>query len=186
MREFKTQKAEIAREQLMIRRSEVQFNLRDYLTYSVVERYKQGVFIVPDYRRSFNWFVKDRSYFIESVLLGLPLPVMVWAETGPEDGRIEIVDGVQRISSLVRFFDNKFKLCKLETLTELNGFKFSDLSEYDQASLRYKPLRTAMLPFGTDQALRQTISSRLNQNRPWLSRRLLKKGPGQAGGRYLN
>ena len=64
-----------------------------------------------DYQRNFVWTDVDCSYFIESVLIGLPIPYMFFADA--EDGRTEIVDGAQRMNALVNFARGDLTLCNL-------------------------------------------------------------------------
>ena len=66
-----------------------------------------------------------QSRFIESLLVELPIPYIFLAET--KSGRYEIVDGSQRIRTLVAFLHNDLQIERLEVLKSLNGFKFSDL-----------------------------------------------------------
>ncbi len=74
---------------------------------------------VPDYQRELIWSEKNQSRFIESLLIGLPIPFIFVADVGgkddPEDeGRLEIVDGVQRIRTLARFITNDLIINDLE------------------------------------------------------------------------
>ncbi len=62
----------------------------------------------PDFQRAFVWSIEKQSRLIESCLMRLPLPVFYVAEG--VDGRIIVVDGLQRLSTFHRFLDNKFKL----------------------------------------------------------------------------
>mgnify|MGYP002249934776 CR=1 FL=1 len=59
-------------------------------------------------------------FFIESILMGLPIPFMFFADT--DDGRIEIVDGAQRTQTLVQFCQNDLELQGLQILEKSNGF----------------------------------------------------------------
>ncbi|WP_354005825.1 DUF262 domain-containing protein [Fictibacillus terranigra] len=62
------------------------------------------------------------SLLIESILLNIPIPVIYASEE--EDNRWNIVDGLQRLTALRRFFDNNFRLSGLQVLSELNGMRF--------------------------------------------------------------
>ena len=85
--------------------------------------------------------------FIESVLIGLPIPfVFLWQD---EDGRMEIVDGSQRMRTLRRFMDNQLKLTKLELLLETNDFHYRDLSEARQRKFNARTLRGIVLENAT-------------------------------------
>ncbi len=79
---------------------------------------------VPKYQREFIWKPDRQSKFIESVLLGVPLTPFLVSED--ENSRLEIIDGSQRIRTLIAFYEDKLRLRKLEKLTEINKAKFKD------------------------------------------------------------
>ena len=89
----------------------------DYL----VDQLRSEKYYVPDYQRNMVWNDIRQSEFIESVLIGLPIPFLFYYEDS--DGKYEIVDGSQRLRTLRRFMDDELKLKKLELLQELNGLK---------------------------------------------------------------
>jgi len=62
----------------------------------------EDLIISPEYQRAFRWKDKQRSDFIESILLGIPIPPIFVAED--EHGKWELVDGLQRISTILSFF----------------------------------------------------------------------------------
>jgi hypothetical protein len=151
-----------AKKQLNMQKSNVKYDTKDYPVEVIVEKFAKNDFFVPDYQRQFIWRPADKSYFIESVLLGLPIPFMFWGEC--EDYRFEIIDGVQRINTLVEFIGNKLKLTSLKKLTELNGFTFCDLDESQQRLLKNKTLRIIVLDSSTTDELRRDIFSRVNRS----------------------
>ena len=153
---------ERAVKQLEDLRATVRYDTRDYPVELIVEKFNKGDFEIPDYQRKFIWDDKDKSYFIESVLLGLPIPFMFWVEL--DEGKMEIVDGVQRINTLSHFMDNKIKLRDLRKLTELNGFRFSDLGTAQQLKFKNRALRIVLMPSETAENLRQDIFSRVNRS----------------------
>ena len=75
----------------------------------VVKRIKNERFILnPDFQRDFVWSTDKQSRLIESCLMRIPLPVFYVAEA--QDGRIIVVDGLQRLTSFYRFMNNAFSL----------------------------------------------------------------------------
>ena len=62
----------------------------------------------PDFQREFLWSIEKQSRLVESCLMRIPLPVFYVAEA--RDGRIIVVDGLQRLSTFKRFLDNEFRL----------------------------------------------------------------------------
>ncbi|CAL8467282.1 g6819 [Coccomyxa elongata] len=104
----------------------------------------------PEYQRGFVWDKASSSRLVETILLGLPVPE-VWVHE-QADGRLDIVDGKQRITSLLSFLDGifprnqqRFNLEGLETLSQLNGQTHADLSEREQQSLQSYPLSLRIL-----------------------------------------
>lgn len=70
----------------------------------------------PDFQRNFVWNTHQKSRLIESILLRIPLPMFYFSEDS--DGRITIVDGLQRLTTIKEFMDNKFALKDLEYLND--------------------------------------------------------------------
>lgn len=92
----------------------------------VVTRIKRGRFILdPDFQRDFVWDLKKQSKLIESCVMRIPLPVLYVAEG--DDGRIAVVDGLQRLTTFVRFLKGNFSLTGLGERHPLTGQKFSQL-----------------------------------------------------------
>ena len=92
----------------------------------VLQRIRQNRYIMdPEFQRDFVWDESKQSKLIESVLMRIPLPVFYLAED--EDGRMIVVDGLQRLSTFRRFVDGGSSL-RLDDQPELNGKRFEDLS----------------------------------------------------------
>ncbi|MDI9349001.1 MAG: DUF262 domain-containing protein [Candidatus Symbiobacter sp.] len=88
-------------------------------------RIEKGLFILdPDFQRDFVWDEKKQSKLIESIIMRIPLPVFYVAED--INGKLIVVDGLQRLTTLSRFFKNELKL-QLEKREELNNKKFIEL-----------------------------------------------------------
>ena len=58
--------------------------------------------INPDYQRLFRWTIKQQTQFIESILLDIPVPALFLAQN--DDSKLEVIDGLQRISTIIKFF----------------------------------------------------------------------------------
>ena len=94
--------------------------------YDIVRRIEKGSFIMnPDFQREFIWPRDKQSKLIESVIMRIPLPVFYLAED--DEGRMIVVDGLQRLSTFRDFLDNKLTL-DLKDRKELHGKKFEKLS----------------------------------------------------------
>ncbi len=94
--------------------------------FDILRRIEKGSFVMnPDFQRDFIWPEDKQSKLIESVLMRIPLPVFYLAED--EDGRMVVVDGLQRLSTFQRFLNNRLRL-KLPTQAKLNTKRFQELS----------------------------------------------------------
>ena len=94
--------------------------------YEVIRRIDQGTYILdPDFQRDFIWPKDKQSRLIESVIMRIPLPVFYLAED--DQGRMVVVDGLQRLSTFQRFLKNKLRL-NLPEQKDLDKNYFKDLS----------------------------------------------------------
>ena len=93
--------------------------------FDVLQRIRQNHYVMnPDFQRDFVWDDCQQSKLIESVLMRIPLPVFYLAEDA--DGRMVVVDGLQRLSTFRRFIDDGSRL-ELDNQPELDGKRFEDL-----------------------------------------------------------
>jgi len=96
--------------------------------FELLRKYDNGRLIIdPDFQRNVVWELDKKSKFIESVILNFPLPP--WYLNQTKEGKLIIVDGLQRTTALHEFVNDKFNLSGLEALTKLNGYTFSELKE---------------------------------------------------------
>lgn len=142
-------------------RKEVKYNTVDYAIQYIVDQFSEEEIIIPDeFQRGYVWNKSDKCKFIESILLGLPIPFMFFSDR--DDGRIEVIDGAQRTQTLVEFLQNDLKLTKLTKLDELNGLYFQNLSEYYQRKFSKTTLRIIQLSEETSLDTRKEIFARIN------------------------
>ena len=102
------------------------YDTKEYPVEVIVQKYKKDQLFVPHYQRNFVWKKKQQAKFIESVFLGVPIMPFLVSISG-EEAELEIIDGSQRIRTLVQYCSDELKLNGLEKLKSLNGTKFSDL-----------------------------------------------------------
>ncbi|MDR1050995.1 MAG: DUF262 domain-containing protein [Deltaproteobacteria bacterium] len=142
-------------------RSEVDYNTRDYAIDFLVTQFKKGEFFInSDYQRKFVWDNQRKCRFIESILLGYPIPFMFFSDN--DDGRCDIVDGAQRTSTLEEFLNNDLVLTDLKKLFELNSLTFDCLPLPIQRKFNKTTLRIIVLEEGTSLDVRQEIFNRIN------------------------
>lgn len=120
----------------------------------------EDIILNPEYQRNYVWDNKKASLLIESILLNIPIPVIYASEE--EDSRWNIVDGLQRLTALRRFFDNNFKLSGLKVLSELNGLKYEDLNPKAKRVLSNGNLRVILIFNDSHPEIKYDIFMRLN------------------------
>jgi hypothetical protein len=160
--------------QLKEQRRTVDFDTADVLTRQLLLLLQSGeISIAPAYQRLFRWTKKQASQFIESMLLGIPIPSLFMATTAPEN-RSEVVDGVQRLTTIVWFAgDDELRrqlklqngpLCleQLEKLTEFNGLCFTDLPEALQRLFLGRSIKVITLNDKSDDIVRYDLFERIN------------------------
>jgi hypothetical protein len=130
----------------------------------VVRRIKNDRFIMnPEFQRDFVWPVDKQSRLIESVLLRIPLPVFYVAEDS--DGRLVVVDGLQRLTTFTRFLSNELRLT-LEDRTELHKKKFSELPAALQNRVEDCQLTLYIIDATVPERARLDIFERVNGGEP--------------------
>jgi hypothetical protein len=123
----------------------------------------------PDFQRKYKWDKEGwerSSKFIESCLMRIPLPSCYFAED--DDGKHMVIDGVQRLTTIVRFFQDEFALEGLSAFKELEGKKFSQIGDY-KSELESTTIRCIILRKENPKFLIREIFSRLNQGAVKLS-----------------
>lgn len=142
----------------------------DRVQFSIFElkrRFDRGTIqLDPDFQRNYVWKPKQKSELIESVIMGIPLPLIYMAET--MEGNLVIVDGRQRLTTFFAYLDNEFSISGLRILPELNGYKFSDL-EKDEKLRRFAAviedfqLVIQIIKYPTPDRVRFDIFDRVNR-----------------------
>jgi len=121
---------------------DLRFNINyygaDYPVESLVRRMYHGDFIIPNFQRKYVWKHDEASKFIESLLLGLPVPSIFLAKDKVSNQLI-VIDGQQRLRTLQYFYDgmfspgNPFKLINISE--QFNGKTYQELSPEDRLNL---------------------------------------------------
>ena len=109
----------------------------------LVKRLKRGDIFIPSFQRRFVWTQYEKSLFIESLILRLPVPSVFLAHD-PETHNLNIVDGQQRLISLRDYLDGKFSLTGEKIRDDLKGCYFShDVAKTRNSKvLSYRDART--------------------------------------------
>ena len=130
------------------------FQASDLSLGTIAEMVKrEAIDVNPSYQRRERWPLQKQSALIESFLLNVPVPPIYLAED--DFGRYSVVDGKQRIMSVFAFIDDQLSLTGLETFTEIEGLKFSQLPQDMQNALEVRPyLRVITLLKQSDPSLK--------------------------------
>lgn len=119
--------------------------------------------LAPDFQREFLWKEDRQSRLVESVLMRIPLPVFYFAEDS--DGSQVIVDGLQRLSTLQRFYKNELTL-KLPQRPELDARKYKEISTKLQTRFEDGQLTLYLIGSTVPDHVRLDIFDRVNGGVP--------------------
>lgn len=109
------------------------------------------------------WKLKPElpSRLIESLWLDIPISPIYFAKMSRE--RLEVIDGQQRLTTLVNFLDDKFALQKLQRVHSLSGKQYTELSDEQQEKIRDAQIRSIIVDTGNNSDLRYEVFERLNR-----------------------
>jgi len=165
----------------------------DWTTETIVSQLKKGnIQLNPRFQRRDAWKLDRKSRFIESLIVGLPIPQIVLAESKSDRGKFIVLDGKQRLLSILQFWglgqgaNNAYTLSGLTLRGDLKQKSFVDLSskptyrpDFDELSNR--PIRTMVIRNWKDTNFLHTVFLRLNTGSVNLSpqelRQALLPGP---------
>lgn len=140
----------------------IDYETRDWTVEFLVQLKQRGDLFIPSYQRAHVWDHGRKCRFIESLLIGLPVTFLFLAER-QEDGKLEVVDGMQRTATCEEFVaSNGFELTELERLPLLDGFRYRDLPDRHKRRLLNRPLRCVVLGPSCTAADRADLFDRIN------------------------
>ncbi|WP_447470801.1 DUF262 domain-containing protein [Vibrio harveyi] len=161
-------------EQLRETQTSIAYDTKEYVVEVMVGRFDKGFFFIPPYQRDFVWKEDRQSKFIESVIMGLPIPFLFGVQDS--SGKTEILDGAQRMQTLVAFAKNELTLTGLVRLDLLNGLTFNDLPSSQQAKFLDRAMRMVILPESVSQQSRLDMFERINTGSLDLKKAEIRKG----------
>ncbi|MDO5327149.1 MAG: DUF262 domain-containing protein [Clostridia bacterium] len=167
--------------QLMEQKMKVDFNSYDLSIKELISMVRDGLIdIAPDYQRQFRWDEERQSSLIESLFLGIPVPSLFMATNA--DGTWELIDGVQRVSTILCFAGSDedrnqiakksgkaLKLTGLKKLSLFNDKKYEELPLDIQTKFKLTSLKITTLSDKSDKAVRFDLFERLNRGGVTLS-----------------
>lgn len=179
-------------EDINLHRTELKTDSYTTTISDLLGTYKRGdLRIDPEYQRLFRWDLERQSEYIESLLLNIPTPPLFFA-TNP-DGKNEVIDGLQRLSTLIKFFapevfegdvaiatpetneqeQNNLKVATLllgaPLVSSIEGYSVKTLPEALVRTLRYTRIPVILLEKESSTRARYHVFKRLNRSGSVLS-----------------
>lgn len=157
------------------------FSLRD-----VVDQISDGeIYLSPDFQRDYIWKERQRTRLIESILLGIPLPAFYFNQA--IDGTYQVVDGVQRLSTVAMFMRDEHVLATqdLEYLINLDGMVYSTLTPAELRRFRSTQIVVHVIEPQTPDEVKYDIFSRVNTLGSPLSAQEIRHAMSKARSRSL-
>jgi hypothetical protein len=166
--DYEALEVQLASERRKVDVASVSFSVRE-----LVRMFAEGeLSIAPSYQRKFRWPVEVGSTFVESLFLGLPIPPIFVATN--DDFQWEVVDGLQRVSTLIMFLaedtehlakigkESPLVLTGLDKLSQLNGVAYAEMPVSIQRYFGRQPLQVISLTDKSDKEVRFDLFERLN------------------------
>jgi hypothetical protein len=150
-----------AEAQIVEQSKRIEFYLTEYSVELLASKMASGDFQIPGYQREDTWEPSRKSRFVESLLMGLPIPFLFFWEN-PSTGKLEIVDGAQRLRTIAQFISGELVLGELDELDALQGLKFTDLPESRQRKIKNRSIRGIVLNEHADEDARFDLFDRIN------------------------
>lgn len=157
-----------------IESKEIRTEAVDFSFGEILNLHKDNEIVIqPEYQRLFRWTNEQRSRLIESILLRLPIPPIFLIES--ESGVLELIDGLQRTSSVLQFLDHKaigqeeLILSGCDILKDINGMKFSDFNTSIRLGVKRTPIRAVIIKKSGDEYVKYEMFKRLNTGGSLLS-----------------
>jgi len=136
----------------------------------IISMYQNDDLIInPEFQRLFRWNNYQKTRFVESILLGIPTPPIFVAED--KEGKWELVDGLQRLSTIISFFGllkgpsedkNKWTLEKAPLISTLEGINIDTLPLLFQRNIKRAYCRVEIIKWDSNIDMRYELFNRLN------------------------
>ena len=137
-----------------------------YPLINLNEIFEENYNLKPEYQRKFVWDTVRKSRLIESFIINIPIPPIFLYEI--EYSKYEVMDGQQRVNTILDYYNDKFSLSGLEIWKELNGKKYSELPKDIKAGIDRRYLSAIILlkesskDIFSEQKMKQFVFERLN------------------------
>lgn len=135
-----------------------------YTVYELKRKFdseSKRIILDSDFQRENVWKPIQKAELVESILMGLPLPIFYFNQD--KLGKLIVVDGRQRLTALFEFMSNEWVLKGLKVLKELNGDKFKDLTPVVQAQIEDYQIQAHVIQPPTPDRIKFDIFDRVNR-----------------------
>ncbi len=143
-------------------------------TDNLIKRVQLGEIKINGYfqRKSRLWDEGTKSRLIETIIMDIPVPPLYFDVISKNEWLV--IDGLQRISTITDFYDDKFALSELDFLSDLKGKKFSELDRPTKRSIEEAELTSYSIQPGTPRTVRYKIFKNINTSALVLSRQEIR------------
>jgi hypothetical protein len=172
---FTVEEVNAAEAQIVESVKKIDYYITEYTIEILAQKTRSGDYVVPDFQREFTWEEPRKWRFIESLLINLPIPFIFFWEN-PASGKLEIIDGSQRLRTLAEFMSDELELGELEKLPSLIGFRFSDLPESRQNKFKNRSIRGIVLSENADEESRFDLFDRINTGSKTANKAEIRRG----------
>lgn len=163
-----------------LQRQEIKSDRMDMSFGEIINMYKdKEILISPEYQRAFRWDNQRQTDFIESILLGIPFPSIFVATN--DDGTWELIDGLQRVSTVLSFFGelqdeerNNLVLSEGSIIKELVGKTINTLPLELKLAIKRTPCRIEIIQKESNFDMRYELFKRLNTGGEGLTRQEIR------------
>lgn len=135
-----------------------------YTIFELKRKYdsnEKRIILDSDFQRESVWKPMQKAELVESILMGLPLPIFYFNQD--KLGRLIVIDGRQRLTALFEYMSNDWALKGLKVLDELNGKKFQDLDPIVQAQIEDYQIQAHVIQPPTPDRIKFDIFDRVNR-----------------------
>ena len=142
--------------------SKVRVGTKAFSLRQIVDEIQDGTIdLAPDFQRDYVWKDRQKTLLIESILLGIPLPAFYFSAA--HDGSHQVVDGVQRLSTVRDFAAGAFDLSEdLEYLRDLAGKRFGQLDALLKRRFQQTQIVVHVIEASSPADLKYDIFKRIN------------------------
>ena len=147
--------------QVRVKKKTITRTIRD-----VIADLQSAKITIPSYQRTFVWETDKQCRFIESIFMDIPIPPLFLLEKFSDEASttiFEIIDGVQRLTTLENFYGGKIRLSNLDTLSDLNQTTFPTLPPNISGIFLEREINIIIIESDTHPEIQFEVFGRLNQ-----------------------